>query len=374
MSAAQLCSRILKPDLAFSTLSPQTILNIFLVFVPIPIIGQYFGMAPSFVFITACLGIVPLAGLMGKATEYLADRVGEGAGGLLNATFGNACELIIALAALRAGLIDVVKASITGSIIGNILLVLGGSMLAGGLRYETQTFNRTAATTSATLLALAAISLTVPAVFHYSHIHSGQVHEARLALAISVIQITMYFCSLIFTLKTHKNLYTINAGTEGEEAIGTSNWSVKKSITILLVCTLFVSILSEYLVHAVQEAAQVMHMSQLFIGVVLVAIVGNAAEHSTAVLMALKNKMDLSINIALGSGAQIALFVAPLIVFASFILGKPINLWFTEFETLAVVVSVIILSFVATDGECNWLEGAQLLAVYGILACAFYFA
>lgn len=353
-------------------LTPQTILNCFFVFVPVPFLANAFGCSDTIVFISSCLAIVPLAGLMGKATEYLSDKVGEGLGGLLNATFGNACELIIAFAALRAGLVDVVKASITGSIIGNILLVLGGSMLAGGLRYETQTFNRTAATTSATLLALAAISLTVPAVFHMKH--QGDVIETRLALAISIVQITMYFLSLIFSLKTHKGLYATKVGAEGEEAIGVSGWGMRKSILILLGSTGMVALLSEYLVHAVTHAAASLGMTQLFIGVVLVAVVGNAAEHSTAILMAMKNKMDLAINIALGSGAQIALFVAPVVVFASFMLGTPMNLCFSEFEILSVVVSVIILSFVATDGECNWLEGAQLLAVYAMLAAAFFFA
>lgn len=456
-------------------ISGATVLNLFLVFVPVPIIGEYLHWSANVIFFTSCLAIIPLAGLMGKATEHLADRVGEGIGGLLNATFGNACELIIALAALRAGLIDVVKASITGSIIGNILLVLGASMLAGGLKYQKQSFNRTAATTSATLLALAAISLTVPSVFHFSvlaphthsitHVHGGvpetgekfanplietpgehvhptgeadehknegtqtgtsnsgtggdhgsgtsmqsiekqnppteshhssltnnplhqphteaecktiqqsaHVSETKLALAISIVQMIVYFLSLLFSLKTHKQLYVRESDDESAEAIGVSGWGVKTSVSILLVCTVLVAILSEYMVHAVEATAHTMHMTQLFIGVILVAIIGNAAEHSTAILMAMKDKMDLALNIALGSGAQIALFVAPVIVFASFIMGKPMDLCFSHFEILAIVVSVIILQYVATDGECNWLEGVQLLAVYTILGFAFFFA
>jgi Ca2+:H+ antiporter len=383
----------------------ETVFYTMLLFIPLPIIGKAMNLPETFIFLTACLAIVPLAWLMGRATEYLSERVGVGVGGLLNATFGNACELIIAIAALRAGLIDVVKASITGSIIGNILLVLGGSMLAGGMRYQTQTFNRTAATTSATLLALAAISLCVPAVFHLTAARGGNHNDERLALVISIVQFLTYLGSLYFSLKTHKHLYEFSADEETcsesdaqEKKIAEAShpvdqadqaderaasplqekeetaWSVNKSITVLLVATVAVAVLSEYLVHAVEGAATSFGMSRLFIGVVLVAIVGNAAEHSTAISMALKNKMDLSINIALGSGAQIALFVAPVIVFASFIMGKPMNLCFSEVEVLAVVVSVIILSFVATDGECNWLEGVQLLAVYAILAAAFYFA
>lgn len=353
-------------------LTADTILNVFIIFIPVPIIGAHMGMPPTIIFVTACLGIIPLAGLMGKATEYLSDRVGTGLGGLLNATFGNACELIIAFAGLRHGLVDVVKASITGSIIGNILLVLGGSILAGGLKYNNQTFNRTAATTSATLLALGAISLVVPAVFHFAaHIDPGD--EVNLAMAISLILFTTYILSLVFSLKTHASLYTASANLDAMDE-GENPWSVNKSILVLLVSTVLVAVLSEYLVHAVEEAAHSLHISRLFVGIILVAIVGNAAEHSTAVIMALKNKMDLSINIALGSGAQIALFVAPVIVFLSVLIGQPMDLRFSEFEVLSVVISVIILSFVATDGECNWLEGVQLLAVYCILAVAFFYA
>lgn len=359
-------------------LSFEHILNVFLIFIPVPILGSYLHWPPVVIFLSACLGIVPLAGLMGKSTEYLADRIGSSWGALLNATFGNACELIIALAALRAGLIDVVEASITGSIIGNILLVLGGSMLVGGLRYQTQYFNRTAATTSATLLALAAISLTVPAVFHISNSHhapSGDHHsDYNLALAIAVIQLVTYVLSLIFSLKTHKQLYFSNEGEEKDEALGTAGWGVAKSSLVLLVATIGVAVLSEYLVNAVEKSAETLGLSHIFIGVILVAIVGNAAEHSTAILMAYKNKMDLSINIALGSGSQIALFVAPVIVFVGYFTGHPMDLCFSEVELLSIVVSVIILSFVATDGECNWLEGVQLLAVYGILGAAFFFA
>jgi Ca2+:H+ antiporter len=427
----------------------ESYLNLLLIFIPVPPIAAWLGLPDAVVFVTACLGIIPLAGLMGKATEYLSERVGSGLGGLLNATFGNACELIISFAALRAGLIDVVKASITGSIIGNVLLVLGAAIFAGGLRYDRQTFNRIAATTSATLLALAAISLTVPAVFHYSvanphmprfhlikhalrpvekkgghHLKTNKeqpdlidftanpyipegtelelvpvetsddlishrdavggemasqrpvtpLNEAKLALAISVVLFLTYIANLIFSLKTHRALYNAEGDPEADAAIGVSSWDVKKSIVILLVTTIIVAILSEYLVNAIEKAAESMGLTKIFIGVVLVAIVGNAAEHTTAVLMAVKNKMDLAINIALGSGAQIALFVAPVLVFASFLLGKPMDLRFTELELMAIVVSVIILAFVATDGECNWMEGVQLLAVYFILCAAFYLA
>lgn len=355
-------------------ITADTALNLLFVFLPVPFLAAALHWGPVVIFISSCVAIIPLAGLMGKATEYLADRVGSGWGGLLNASFGNACELIIALSALRAGYVDMVRASITGSIIGNILLVLGLSMVAGGAKFQTQTFNRTAATTSATLLALAAISLCVPAVFHHAAHKGAHVNELRLSLVISAVQFGVYLLSLWFSLKTHKVLYVRGDDSEKEEAIGTSGWSVRTSIIVLAVSTVLVAVLSELLTHAVEEAAHTLGLTQVFIGTVLVAIVGNAAEHSTAVMMAMKNKMDLSMNIALGSGAQIALFVAPVIVFSSFFLGHPMRLLFSEFELLSIVVSVIILGYVATDGECNWLEGVQLLAVYLILCSAFYFA
>jgi Ca2+:H+ antiporter len=354
-------------------LKADSVLNLFLIFVPVPIVGQALGLSPTAIFITSCLGIVPLAGLMGKATEHLSDRVGIGFGALLNSTFGNACELIISIAALRAGLIDIVKASITGSIIGNVLLVVGASMLAGGMKYETQTFNRVAANTSATLLALAAISLTVPTVFHY-FAPDAHLNETKLGLAISIVLFFTYVLGLVFSLKTHRSLYAGGQGEEIDAALGVTGWSVKRAVSVLVVSTVLVAVLSECLVHAVEAAAISLGMTKLFIGVVLVAIIGNAAEHSTAVFMALKNKMDLSLQIALGSGSQIALFVAPVIVFTSFFLGIPMNLCFTELEIMSIIASVLILAFVATDGECNWLEGAQLLAVYLILCAMFYYA
>lgn len=349
-------------------------MNWLLLFVPVPIIGSFLHWPEVAIFFTACMGLIPLAGLMGTATEYLAKHLGEAAGGLLNATLGNACEFIIAFAALRAGLFDVVKASITGSIIGNILLVLGASMLAGGLKFQKQTFNRTAATTSATLLALAAISLTVPAVYHAFHAPRAHGNEPHLGLAIAVILFITYLLSLLFSFKTHPFLYVRQHDTEIDSVLGVEGWSVKKSVLVLAVVTVMVAVLSEYLVHTIETVGHVLGMSDIFIGVVVVGIVGNAAEHSTAILMAMKNKMGLAINIALGSGAQIALLVAPVLVFLSFAIGKPMDLHFTEIEVISILASVIILGFVATDGESNWMEGVQLLAVYAILGCAFYFA
>ena len=347
------------------------ILDLLLVFIPVAFYAaskQMHGLE----FFGSCLAIIPLAGLMGRATESLADRLGTAKGALLNATFGNACELIIAIAALRAGYDDVVKASITGSIIGNILLVLGASMLAGGLRYQTQKFNTVAASTSATLLALAAISLIVPSIFH--HFSRSLGNEDELALGISIVLFLVYIASLIFSMKTHKHLYTrADFGKETEMALGVEGWSNTTSIVVLLISTVLVAVLSEILVHGVDKVANEWHVNKIFIGVILVAIIGNAAEHSTAVYMAMRNKIDLALNIALGSGAQIALLVAPVLVFISFFMGKTMNLNFSEFEVLAIAVSVIILGYVTNDGECNWLEGVQLLAVYVILGTAFFF-
>lgn len=352
-------------------LEQAKLLDILLIFIPVAFFAQSKSMH-LLEFFSSCLAIVPLAGLMGRSTEFLSERLGTALGALLNATFGNACELIIAFAALRAGMDDIVKASITGSIIGNILLVLGASMLAGGLRHKTQTFNKVATSTSATLLAISAISLMVPSIFH--HFSKALYNEDELALGISIVLFLVYILSLVFSLKTHRHLYMRGElGETAKYAIGVQGWGLTLSITVLLVSTILVAFLSEILVHGVEKVASEMHINKIFIGVIVVAIIGNAAEHSTAVYMAMRNKMDLAISVALGSGAQIALLVAPILVFASFCMGHTMTLFFSEFEVMAVVVSVLILGYVTNDGECNWLEGAQLLAVYAILATAFFY-
>jgi Ca2+:H+ antiporter len=310
---------------------------------------------------------------MGKATEYLAERLGAGLGGLLNATFGNAAELIIALMALREGLYDVVKASITGSIIGNILLVLGLAIVFGGLKFEVQRFNRTAAGLGATLLALSVIGLVVPAIFHII-VGSGQAaRELNLSLEIAIVLFITYILSLVFALRTHKHLYAGETPHAHDEALGVAGWSKGQSVTVLLVATSLVALMSEFLVGAVEHTAQAFGMTDVFVGVILVAIIGNAAEHSTAVLMAAKNQMDLAMNIAVGSSIQIALFVAPVLVFVSYLFGRPMDLLFTVFEVVSVALAVGSVSLISMDGESNWMEGVQLLAVYVILGIAFYF-
>lgn len=350
-----------------------------LVFVPAALALRYvFHADPTWIFVMSAVAIIPLAGLLGLATEKLADHFGVGVGGLLNATFGNAAELIISVIALRAGMHDLVKASITGSIIGNILFVFGLSALFGGLKYHTQTFNRTAASMGATLLLLSAVGLVVPAIFHGLVSEAGA--ERELSLEIAVVLMATYLLSLVFTLKTHSQLYSgatgAGAGPGADDAlepVGGEGWSKGKALLVLVGAAAAIGWLSELLVGAVQEAGEALGMTEVFLGVVVIALIGNAAEHSTAVLMALKNKMDLALHIAIGSSIQIALFVGPLLVFLSYVIGPaPMDLHFTSLEVLAVALSVLIISQVADDGKSHWMEGVQLVAVYAILALAFF--
>jgi len=348
-----------------------------LVFVPITVGLHY--LAPTahlWIFLASCAAIIPLAGWMGRATEHLAEHTGEGVGGLLNATFGNAAELIIALAALRQGLFTVVKASLTGSIIGNILLVLGLSFLAGGAKRDLQRFNATAASMQATMLIMAAVSLILPAGFHYLGGAGVLVAEKSLSLWFAVVLLGTYALGLLFSLRTHVALFS---GTHGEaEALeedqAHGHWSLKKALGVLALATAFVAWMSEILVGSVEQAAHAMGMTDLFVGVVVVAIIGNAAEHSTAVLVAIRNRMDLAVSIAIGSSIQIALFVAPVLVLLSYAIApRPMDLVFSPAEVLAVLVGVWLCAQVAGDGETHWLEGAQLLAVYVLLGILFFF-
>ena len=369
-----------------SWLTPS--LDWLLIFVPVAIALRFIPSFenPTALFIVSCIAIIPLAGWMGKATEHLAERLGQGIGGLLNATFGNAAELIIALFALSKGLEGVVKASITGSIIGNMLLVLGLSIVAGGAKFKIQKFDRTAASTTATALTLAAIALLVPSVFH---IVAAEVPVAKggwtpekeqsLSLAIAIVLFVTYLGTLYFSLVTHKNLFVGEAMQGAAQEVGEEkeragdHWSKGKAITVLLIATGFVALISEFLVGAVEAARGALGFTEVFVGVIVVAIIGNAAEHSSAILMAMRNKMDLSLGIALGSSLQIALFVAPILIFASYLMGHPMNLEFSMPEVVAVAASVLIAQQIASDGESNWVEGLQLLAVYAILGILFYF-
>ena len=353
-----------------SLLKPS--LNWLLLFVPASILAELLHASPVTIFIVAAIAIIPLAGWMGKSTEHLAHHAGPGVGGLLNATFGNAAELIIAFIALQNGQITIVKASLAGSIIGNILLVLGVSLVAGGLKFKTLVFNRTRAGVGSSMLLLASISLVVPAVYTYL-LPAGESSAPRdLSFDISVVLILVYGLSLLFELHTHKKLLAPDESSDVSDEEHEA-WSLWKSVGVLAVATGFVIWMSELLVGSVEHAAEALGLNMLFVGVFVVAIIGNAAEHSTAVLMAMKNKMDLSITIAIGSSLQIALFVAPVLVLAGAVMGKPMDLVFHPMEVIAVVISVAIANQVAQDGECNWLEGCQLLAVYVILGIVFYF-
>ncbi len=345
-------------------------MNWLLLLIPVAI-GLEF-LAPEqhlLVFATSSLAILPLAGWMGRATEQLAERMGEGVGGLLNATFGNAAELIIALAALRAGLHDVVKASIVGSIVGNILLVLGAAMLAGGLRRPEQHFNPAGARSQATMLTLAAIALILPAAFQVA---AGATAEAlgRLSVSISVVLLLVYLLYLAFALVTHSALFT---GSHVPEE-GKASVSVGRATSVLAAATAGIAWMSEIMVGAIEPTAHEFGLSNVFVGVFVVAILGNAAEHATAISAALKDRMDLSLSIAIGSSVQVALFVAPVLVLTSLFLGPaPMDLAFPAGLVLMVLLSVLITGQVAGDGRSDWLKGMQLLAVYLILGLTFFF-
>jgi len=349
-------------------------LPLMLGFIPVSVALAYWSPERHIaVFVTSVLAILPLAGYIGRATEALAEQLGGGIGGLLNATFGNAAELIIGALALREGLTDLVKASITGSIIGNLLLVFGASALVGGLRHPVQHFNRTAAGLGTTMLLLSTIALVVPAVFHRLSRGVPDSPELKLDTEIAVVLFVTYCLSLIFTLRTHRDSSGMAAQIDGEpdpkHPQGKKRW-----ILMLLGATAAVAVVSEVMVGSVEATAKDLGFTQLFVGVVIVALIGNAAEHYSAVVMAANNKMDAAISIAVGSSTQIALFVAPVLVFLSYLLAPaPMDLVFSVFEIVAISLSVLSIAFIAHDGETHWMEGVQLLAVYVILALGFFF-
>jgi Ca2+:H+ antiporter len=351
-------------------------------FIPIAIALDVANASSVAIFFTAALGIVPTAALMGIATEELAARSGPGIGGLLNVTFGNAPELIIALFALGSGLHEVVKASIIGSIIGNILLVLGGAMFVGGIGRDKQRFSATAANVQSLMLFLAAAALVMPAIFELiegrglpsvgaERVDYGATVE-HLSLAVAIVLIGTYVAGLLFSLKTHRDIFNPPDEEGAESHFG---WSPRRSVIMLAIAGIAVGVMSEVLVSSIADASESVGLSEFFIGVIVVAIVGNAAEHWVAVLVARKNKMNLAVNIAIGSSAQVALFVAPVLVLASFVLGPvPMPLVFNGFELGAVLIAVLIANVVTHEGESTWFEGVQLLAVYVILVLAFAFA
>jgi Ca2+:H+ antiporter len=341
-------------------------ITILLLFVPLSIIASLLGWDQRLVFFASALGIVPLAWVLGQATEELAARTGPRVGGLLNATLGNAAELIITIFAIREGLLELVKASITGSILGNLLLVLGLSVLLGGLRNKTQRFERSEAGTNATLMILAIIALIIPSIFGHAIELTDHAAVEWLSLGVAVVMIAIYALSLVYAFVSCEN----RALTEG---LAAPRWSLRRAAVVLVVSAILVAWLSEILVSAVEPVVESMGITEFFLGVILIPLVGNAAEHLVAAQMAWKNHMDLSLAICFGSSMQIALFVAPLLVFVSLAMGHPLTLIFNEFELLALGAAVGIAALISLDGESNWLEGAQLLAVYLIVALAFFF-
>jgi len=360
-------------------LRPVYILGLF---IPAAIVLDLAGAPDTAIFFTAAIGVIPTAALMGRATEELAAQSGPGIGGLLNVTFGNAPELIIALFALGKGLQEVVKASIVGSIISNCLLVLGAAMFFGGWKRDKQTFNRTMAHSQAAMLLLALVAIVMPALFELIRGHGlPAVGDTRvnyggkvetISAIVSGVLLVSYCAGLFFSLRTHRELF--NPYLEDDEK-DDGAWSVRRSVLLLAGAGIGVAVMSELLVGSIEHAAKSVGLSQFFIGVVVVAIVGNAAEHWVAVLVALKDKMDLAVNIAVGSSAQVALFVAPLLVLLSFFIGPhPMALVFNGYEVAAMLLAVVIANFTTQEGESNWFEGLQLLGVYVVLGVVFAFA
>ncbi|HEU4658806.1 MAG TPA: calcium/proton exchanger [Capillimicrobium sp.] len=354
--------------------------------IPVAIALELLHAGPVALFVISALGVIPTAALMGRATEELAARSGPGIGGLLNVTFGNAPEIIIALFALNEGLHEVVKASLVGSILGNILLVMGAAMFIGGLGRDRQYFDRTAASAQSLMLLLAVAALAMPAIFEIVEgkglpapgdeiVDYGSTVE-HLSLAVAIVLLATYAGGLFFSLKTHRGLFNPQHADEpADDRHHETPWSVRTAVIALAVAGVAVGVMSEILVGSISEAAASIGLSEFFVGVIVVAIVGNAAEHWVAVLVARKNKMDLAVNIAIGSSAQIALFAAPVLVIASFFLGPfPMPFVLNGFEIGAIILAILIANHVTNEGESHWFEGLQLLAVYAVLAFGFYFA
>ncbi len=361
------------------------ILRYMLVFLPLAFAAEFLHWNPLLVFAFSCIALIPLAGLLGEATEELAIHTGPKVGGLLNATLGNAAELIITIVALSAGKVELVKASITGSILGNLLLILGLSLLLGGLKHGIQRFDRNLAGMNATMMFLAVIGLVIPTMFELiREIQLGRVDVFNttvtdpaldnLSLGVAGILMVLYVLSLIFMFRQPEKVAGSEGGHHADEGEHhTPKWNIPTSVGVLAASTIGIVFLSEFLVGAVEPVVASLGVSELFLGIIIIPLVGNVAEHIVGVQVAYKNKMDLSLAISLGSSTQIALFVAPLLVFVSLLFGPEMTLFFSPLEVAGLTLSVIIATFISIDGESNWLEGAQLLAVYVILALGFLF-
>ena len=342
-----------------------------LVFAPIAIAARLMGAPPIAIFILSALAIIPLSGVLGAATEAVAEHTSPAVGGVLSATMGNLAELIIAAVALRAGLIDLVKASITGSILGNLLLVLGVALLSGGLKYREQSFSRHLAGSSSTVLLIAVFGLVVPALFHGLHPDPQRVATVRMSHYVAPLLIVGYGAWLVFSLWTHSSDFA--ADRHGPAVTVAPKWSSKKAVVVLLIAAGSIGLVAEILVSATEEAVKVLGLSEFFVGLILIPIIGNAAENSSAILMAMRNRMDLALSIATGSSIQVALLIAPLLVLLGMAFHQPMDLAFTTMEVASIALAVLVTSSVIRDAETNWLEGALLLLAYSVLGVAFFF-
>ncbi|MBD1911831.1 MULTISPECIES: calcium/proton exchanger [unclassified Leptolyngbya] len=353
------------------------VFSVLLIFVPISVVAHYQHWGPLVEFGLACLAILPLAAWIGTATEEIAVVVGPSLGGLLNATFGNAAELIISLVALKAGLVNVVKASLVGSIVGNLLLVMGLAMFLGGLRHKEQTFQSIVARTNASAMNLAVIALLLPAAVNFTSEGIEEPLMQKISIAVAIILILVYISSIFFSMKTHSYLYDVGVaefeGGETDAEHSNHKPNLKVWISVLIVATVFVALESELLVGSLEEATKILGLTELFTGVILLPIIGNAAENAAAIVVATKNKMDLSLSVAVGASMQVALFVTPVLVITGWFWGQPMDLNFNPFELVAVAIAVLIANSISSDGRSNWFEGLLLLAAYGVLAVAFFY-
>ncbi|MFN8233372.1 MAG: calcium/proton exchanger [Actinomycetota bacterium] len=338
-----------------------------LILVPVAIGLEALGGPELSVFLASSAAILPLAGLIGRSTEQLALHSGPRIGGLVNATFGNVTELIIAVFLILDDRIEMVKASLTGSILGNLLLVLGLSLLLGGVKHERQSFNARSASVHATSLALAVTGLLMPALFALGARGATFAEREVVSGVVAGVLMLLYGCALVFTLVTHEHLF--HAPAEGERP----TWSRRRAVAVLLVATSLVALMSEFLVSSLEPALESLGLSELFVGLILIPVIGNAAEHSSAVMFARRNQVDVTLEIAIGSSTQIALFVAPVLVFISLLVGHPMDFVFGTFEVAAVGLSALLMTLISLDGESNWLEGAQLTGAYAIMAVSFFF-
>ena len=357
--------------------SKSSVIYFLLVFAPIAVVLNLVGADHLILFAMAIIGLIPLAKLIGDSTEHLATHYGATLGSLLNVTFGNAAEIIISVVAINAGLIELVKASITGSILGNIMLIFGLSLIAGGVKHKEQIFNRENAGLQSSLIFLAIIGLAIPTILSTTVLKPidlvSQLKLQILSDVLAIVLICVYVAGILFTFFTHKHLFVAPGGADEVLEMNHNRWSKRKSFLILGASMVGVVAVSEILVGSVEETSKQFGFGELFVGAIIVGIVGNAAEHSSAILLARKGKIDLSIGIAAGSGTQIALFVVPILVMVGIILGQPFTLEFTLYELATLFLAAIIMNLIAHDGKSNWFEGIMLTAVYLIIAIGFYF-